>query len=29
MVEGRKLPEGYKVTEAGVIPEDWEEVWTH
>jgi type I restriction enzyme S subunit len=26
MVEGRKALEGYKMTEAGVIPEDWEEV---
>lgn len=24
MVDGRKVPEGYKVTEAGVIPDDWE-----
>ena len=23
MVEGRKALEGYKMTEAGVIPEDW------
>lgn len=24
MVEERKLPEGYKITEIGIIPEDWE-----
>ncbi|MGG2972200.1 restriction endonuclease subunit S [Geobacillus stearothermophilus] len=26
MVEERKIPEGYKMTEVGVIPEDWEVV---
>ena len=24
MVDERKVPEGYKVTEVGVIPEDWD-----
>ena len=24
MVDDRKIPEGYKVTEAGVIPDDWD-----
>ena len=24
MVDERKIPEGYRVTEVGVIPEDWE-----
>ena len=26
MVDERKVPEGYKVTEVGVIPEDWAHV---
>jgi type I restriction enzyme S subunit len=26
MVEERKVPDGYKMTEVGVIPEDWEEM---
>ena len=27
MVDGRKIPEGYKLTEVGVIPEDWDEIY--
>ena len=27
MVDERKVPEGYKVTEVGVIPEDWDEIY--
>lgn len=27
MVDKRKVPEGYKVTEVGVIPEDWDEIY--
>ena len=26
MVDDRKVPEGYKLTEVGVIPEDWAHV---